>query len=87
MFAPLKLSDYDGGRRSGDEEFSDIVLFRRLDGTIGIPLGALLQQDWDTIANNLLAECDSPALPENIAAKISVRIGVSIRCFSVVGDG
>lgn len=84
MYAPLRLSDYGGGRRGGTDEFGDVVLFRHCwDGTTGIPLSVVLRQDWDTVAKEFLANCDSPALPDNIAAKISLRIEVGI-CRSFV---
>lgn len=83
MYAPLRLSDYGGGRRGGTDEFGDVVLFRHWDGTTGIPLSVVLRQDWDTVAKEFLANCDSPALPDNIAAKISLRIEVGI-CHSFV---
>ena len=78
MFVPLRLTDYDVGRQGGTNEYSDIVLFDHVDGTLGVPLGIVLQQDWDTVATRLLVDCDCPGLPENIAAKISLRIEVSI---------
>ena len=86
MYIPLILIDYDGGRRGSADQFGEIVHFRHLDGTIGISLGIVLRQDWDTVANQYLVDCDSPALPDNIAAKISLRIQVSIRCSFVTED-
>ena len=78
QYVGLECESYDKGRQNGAENYDHLVEFRFVGCEAGIPLAPLLEQSGHPQLDFL--ECaEVSALPEDVSAKFSIRVQVSVQ--------
>ena len=82
QFDDVPQETYQNARQGSPGQFGDVIHFYRIDGAEGIPLSEL-RGDTEALSHQLL-NGHLPALPDNVSAKVSVRIQVSVPLYTYV---